>query len=159
MATAAGARLAAQESIAVRTPGMIEKLRALGDDAAQYPGLAKGDFFDDVTEAAVRHWQSGIGIVADGIVGPYCKALLDLETHPELKLKLTAPAVKTLFPGAKLSNVQRNLPYVLAALRATGLIDKPMILAALGTISASLVPARRSDPPSSTVSSRSRIQW
>jgi peptidoglycan hydrolase-like protein with peptidoglycan-binding domain len=108
----------------------------LGGDAAQYAGLAQGDVFDEVTEAAVRHWQSGIGIVADGIVGPYCKALLELETHPKLNLNLTVPSVKTLFPGAKLSNVQRNLPYVLAALRATGLTDKPMILATLGTISA-----------------------
>lgn len=110
--------------------------QTLGADAAQYAGLAKGDNFDELTEAAVRHWQSGIGIVADGIVGPYCQALLNLVAHPPLALALTVPSVKTLFQGAKLSSVQRYLPYVLAALRATGLTDRPMILAALGTISA-----------------------
>jgi peptidoglycan hydrolase-like protein with peptidoglycan-binding domain len=110
--------------------------KTIGDDAGQYAGLAKGNVFDDLTEAAVRHWQSGIGIVADGIVGPYCQALLNLVVHPELELPLTVDFVNSLFPGAKASTVQRHLPYVAAALRAVGLLDKPMILAALGTIRA-----------------------
>lgn len=119
----------------------IARLRAalakvMGADARQYAGLAKGSEFDAMTEAAVRHWQSGIGIVADGIVGPYCKALLDLERHAPLEIELTVPVVKRFFAGAKLSSVQRYLPYVLASLRALGLTDRAMVLAALGTIRA-----------------------
>ena len=110
--------------------------KTIGDDATQYAGLAKGDSFDELTEAAVRHWQSGTGIVADGIVGPYCQALLNLAEHPPLALPLSVDFVKSLFPGAKISSVQRYLPYVAAALRATGLVDRPMVLAALGTIRA-----------------------
>jgi hypothetical protein len=110
--------------------------KTIGDDAAQYPGLANGDEFDEQTQAAVQHWQSGIGIVSDGIVGPYSQALLGLAEHPPLKLELTVDFVKSLFPGAKTSSVQRYLPYVAAALRAVGLLDRPMILAALGTIRA-----------------------
>lgn len=110
--------------------------KTIGDDSAQYAGLAKGNLFDELTEAAVRHWQSGIGVVADGVVGPYCQALLSLAEHPKLALPLTVDFVSSLFPGAKTSSVQRHLPYVAAALRAVGLVDELMILAALGTIRA-----------------------
>lgn len=110
--------------------------KTIGDDAGQYTGIAKGDVFDELTEAAVRHWQSGIGVIADGIVGPYCQALLNLVSHPPLALPLTVDLVSSLFPGAKTSSVQRYLPYVCAALRAVGLLDRAMILAALGTVRA-----------------------
>ncbi|RJG13549.1 peptidase C1 [Pseudomonas cavernicola] len=110
--------------------------RALADDGRGFPGLAGGSDFDALTESAVRHWQSGIGIVADGLVGPYCQSLLGLRKLKDLAMALSVDAVKPLFPATKPSNIQRYLPYVAAALAAADLTDRPMILAALGTIRA-----------------------
>ncbi|WET42337.1 peptidoglycan-binding protein [Citrobacter enshiensis] len=45
----------------------------LGSDAQMFDLQAKNDLFDETLVAAVRHWQSNIGILADGIVGPYCQ--------------------------------------------------------------------------------------
>jgi len=119
----------------------VAQLRAklaqiLGTDAEQYPGLGKGDVFDAQTEAAVRHWQSGIGIIADGVIGPYCQSLLGLLSLKGLGPEFTVSVVQHLFPTTKPSNIQRYLPYVCAALEVAGIKDRPMILAALGTIRA-----------------------
>lgn len=111
-------------------------LRELGDDAADFTGLAKGDVLDADVEAAVRRWQAGIGIVADGIVGPRCQELLGLAKPAALELSPGTNDVRTLFPATKPANISRYLPYVLAALGAAGLRDRPMILAALATIRA-----------------------
>lgn len=107
---------------------------ALGADAAQFAGLANGNVFDAETEAAVRHWQAGVGIVADGVVGAYCLSLLGLLKLQGIGLEL--PAVQQLFPATKPSNVRRYLPYVAAALEAASLTDRAMVLSALGTIRA-----------------------
>jgi hypothetical protein len=119
----------------------VAKLRktlaqVLASDSQGFPGLGQGRDFDALTESAVRHWQSGIGIIADGLVGPYCQSLLGLRQLDELSLVLTVDSVKPLFPATKPSNVQRYLAYIAAALAAAGLLDRPMILAALGTIRA-----------------------
>ncbi|MBB4866648.1 hypothetical protein HNP46_005555 [Pseudomonas nitritireducens] len=106
----------------------------LGADAALYPGLEKGSEFDAQTGAAVRHWQAGVGVIADGVVGPYCLGLLGL--LPAQGELIPLPNVQLLFPATKPSNVRRYLPYVTAALQAAGLTDRPMVLAALGTIRA-----------------------
>lgn len=121
--------------------GEVTELRkqlasALADDEGGFPGLAGGSEFDALTESAVRHWQSGIGIVADGIVGPYCQSLLGLRKLKDLAMALDVDTVKLLFPATKASNIQRYLPYVVAALAATDLTDRSMILTALGTIRA-----------------------
>jgi len=108
----------------------------LGADAAAFPGLASGAMFDTDTEAAARRWQAGVGIVADGIIGPYCQVLLGLDKPRPLALQLDLASVRQLFPATKPSNIARYLPYVCAALAALGLSDRPMILAALGTIRA-----------------------
>ena len=108
----------------------------LGTESDRYPGLDKGDSFDADTESAVRHWQSGIGIIADGVVGPHCLALLGLRKPGSLAVELSASAVQKLFPATKPSNIVRYLPYVAAALDVAGLNDRPMICAALGTIRA-----------------------
>jgi hypothetical protein len=110
--------------------------KALGDEGQRFPGLAAGNEFDALTESAVRHWQSGIGIVADGLVGPYCQSLLGLRTLTDMGMPLSVDLVKPLFPATKPSNIQRYLPYIVAALAAAELTDRPMILAALGTIRA-----------------------
>ena len=119
----------------------VEKLKqqlrkTLGAEAERYPGLAGGDLFDADTESAVRHWQSGIGIIADGVIGPHCLALLGLRKPNGLAVELSAGAVQKLFPATKPTNIVRYLPYVAAALDVAGLTDRPMIYAALGTIRA-----------------------
>ena len=108
----------------------------LGTDGADFPSLAKGDLLDNDVEAAVRRWQAGIGLVADGVVGARCQALLGLIAEPKLALSLGTNEVHALFPATKPANISRYLPYVLAALGAAGLKDGPMVLAALATIRA-----------------------
>jgi predicted chitinase len=109
---------------------------ALQSDAGAFPGLAVGDSFDALTDAAARRWQSGIGLVADGIIGPYCQSVLGMITLQATDVPITLDAVKQLFPATKASNIARNLPYVAAALNVVGLRDRAMICAALGTIRA-----------------------
>jgi predicted chitinase len=114
-----------------------QRLReVLGTEADSYPGLDKGELFEADTESAVRHWQAGIGIIADGVIGPHCLALLGLRKPNGLAIELSASAVQKLFPATKPSNIIRYLPYVAAALDVAGLTDRPMIIAALGTIRA-----------------------
>lgn len=110
--------------------------RELGAEAGAFPGLAAGAEFDAETEAALRHWQAGIGAVADGIAGPHCLQLLRLEPMLPLQVKPELGALRMLFPQTKPSNIVRYLPYVTDALEALGLADRPMILAAFGTIRA-----------------------
>lgn len=107
---------------------------ALGDDAAAYPGLAAGDVFDADTGAALRCWQSACGLVADGIAGPRVGEAIGL--RPALPERLTVAAAGHVFPYTRTSNIERQLPYVLAALSAYGLGDRAMTIAALATIRA-----------------------
>ncbi|TBR36450.1 MULTISPECIES: C1 family peptidase [Dyella] len=109
----------------------------LGAVAESFPGLAKGgDLFDADVDAAARRWQSGVGIQADGVIGPYCMSLLGLVSLPAPSVPLTVDAVRQLFPETKPSNIARFLPYVAAALCGAKLTDRPMIVAAMGTIRA-----------------------
>ena len=113
---------------------------AMGDDAADYAGLvtagAAGQVFDANTEAAARRWQSGVGLVADGVIGPHALAMVGLRRPGNMPVALTLEAVRQLFPATKPANIQRYLPYVVAALDACGLRDRAMLCAALGTIRA-----------------------
>ena len=63
-----------------------ELARQLGNDAADFPGLAKGDVLDAACEAAIRRWQSGVGLIADGVIGPLCQSLLGLRATPALQV-------------------------------------------------------------------------
>ena len=110
--------------------------QALGPAAAGFRNLASGSEFDAVTDAAVRAWQAGKALVADGVIGPYCQQLLGMIRPGNMAVDLTVENVQHLFPATRGSNIRRNLPYVAAALDATGLRDSAMILAALGTIRA-----------------------
>jgi hypothetical protein len=59
---------------------------------------------------------------------PVGNDILDLVT-PEM--------VKSIFsPATQLAKIKANLPFVLGGLRGQGLVDKPMVLMALGTIRA-----------------------
>ncbi|HIV70070.1 MAG TPA: peptidase C1 [Candidatus Aquabacterium excrementipullorum] len=112
-------------------------VKQLGEEAATYAGLTSaGDVLDADVEAAVRRWQSGVGIVADGVVGPRCQELLGLRVPVPLALNTEPSAVRQLFPATKPANITRYAPYVAAALGAAGLTDRAMICAALGTIRA-----------------------
>ena len=109
----------------------------LGDAKADYPGLVDGSpDFDSDTEGAVRRWQAGVGLIADGIVGPHCLTRLGLRAPVELEIKPTLEAVRGLFPQTKPSNIARYLPYVTDALEAMWLVDRAMVVAALATIRA-----------------------
>ena len=110
--------------------------KALGDGAAAYPGLAAGNEFDADTETALRAWQSGIGLVADGIAGPRTLSALGITPAAKLAVSVDTALVNKLFPYTKTSNIAKNLPYVTAALSAFGLTDANMISTALGTIRA-----------------------
>ncbi|HET7868264.1 MAG TPA: C1 family peptidase [Burkholderiaceae bacterium] len=108
----------------------------LGADAQAYGDLATGNVLDANVEAAARRWQSGVGLVADGVIGPRCQELLGLRRPQKMAVALDLAHVRALFPATKPSNIERYLPYVAAALGACGLTDRPMICAALGTIRA-----------------------
>lgn len=113
--------------------------QALGPAASVYAGLATGGaLFDATLGGAVRCWQAGRGLIADGIVGPRNLLALGLEPAglPRLGLELQASDVQLLFPGARAAAVSCYLPYVMAALRLTGLSTPTLVLAALGTIRA-----------------------
>lgn len=109
---------------------------ALGADAADFGDLAHGDVLDDTVQAAARRWQAGVGLIADGVMGPRSLEVLGLRQAPNLALPLLLDSVRQLFPATKPANVGRYLPYVAAALGAVGMVDAPMICAALGTIRA-----------------------
>ncbi|MBC7918660.1 MAG: peptidoglycan-binding protein [Rhodoferax sp.] len=119
----------------------VRKLRQalaaqLGSEAALYGALGQGDTLDADTEAAVRRWQSGVGLIADGVVGPYCQQVLGLRKPGPLARELKLEWVQRLFPATKPANISRYLPYVAAALDAMRLTDQPMVCAALATIRA-----------------------
>ena len=114
--------------------------REIGEDADSFPVLAQaGAAIDDAFLAAVRRWQSGIGIIADGVVGPRCQVLLGLVPPQGDRfggLELNVGNVSRLFPATKPANIARYLPYIEAALGVAGLTDRAMVVGALGTIRA-----------------------
>ena len=108
----------------------------LGDGATRFSGLAAGDLFDADTETALRAWQSSIGLVADGIAGPRCQAVLGIASGTLLAVKVDTALVGKLFPFTRTSSIATYLPYVTAALSAFGLTEIGLIGVALGTIRA-----------------------
>lgn len=112
-------------------------LRELGDDAGDFPNLAGRETIDADFDAAIRRWQAGVGLIADGVVGPLCQVLLEMIPPQGGKFRstpLTVAAVSRLFPATKPANIARYLPYIEAALGVCDLTDPPMVLGALGTI-------------------------
>lgn len=110
-------------------------LLARGGDAA-LPLGAKGEAISNDLDAAIRRWQAGIGVIADGIVGPRGRLLLGLDRPAPLQPPLDLAFVCLLFPATKPANIARYLPYVEAALGVAGLTDREVVLAALATIRA-----------------------
>ena len=63
--------------------------------------------------------RAGIGVIADGIVGPRCQVLLNIiapQGDQFGALALNVSHVSQLFPATKPANIARYLPYVEAAL-------------------------------------------
>ncbi len=89
--------------------------------------------FGAATEAAVRAFQTSVGLSADGQAGPNTIAAL---TMPSITSNVTLEIVAPMFPGTPQANIQFHLPFVLKALLDAALADKSMVLMALGTIRA-----------------------
>jgi peptidoglycan L-alanyl-D-glutamate endopeptidase CwlK len=100
------------------------------------PGRSDGQF-DQGTDAAVRAFQTNVGLEPDGKAGSNTFAALQA---PNLVSNVTAEIVVPLFPGTPVVNVRFQLPHVLKALSVAGLADRSMVLMALGTIRAETAP-------------------
>lgn len=116
----------------------VARLQELLAQAGFPPGPVDGRF-GAATEAALMAFQRANELLADGICGPVSWSMLiegrpgrPVSVLPRIDLELVAQ----LFPFTALDPLARNLPHVLAGLRAHGLVDKPMVLVALATVRA-----------------------
>ena len=110
----------------------VKQLQARLKERGFDPGGVDGTFGSGTT-AAVRAFQTSVGLQADGVVGLDTLAKLE---PPMPVANLTAHTVSYMFPETPIANIQTNLPIVLSALGDAVLADKPMTLMALGTIHA-----------------------
>ncbi|MDX6750317.1 peptidoglycan-binding protein [Geminicoccaceae bacterium 1502E] len=111
-----------------------QRLEALGFP----PGRLDGRF-GAATEAALLACQRANGLLADGICGPMSWSLIEpggRAAVSDVTQAVDVDLVSALFPFTPLGPIARNLPAVLAGLRAFGLVEKPLVLAALATIRA-----------------------
>ena len=102
------------------------------------PGNIDGEFGPG-TEAAVIAFQKSEGLLADGVAGPRTQKALGLVEEgqaPSVAGGFTMDVVSKMFPHTRLDNIKANLPFVLNALAARNMDDKPMTLMALATIRA-----------------------
>ena len=102
------------------------------------PGPMDG-IFGEKTRAALIRFQKSRGLVADGIAGPQTLAALKFnldECIASVIPRVTVDVVTDMFPFTPLSNIETNLPFVLAALENEKLTNKALVLVALSTIRA-----------------------
>lgn len=103
------------------------------------PGKIDG-IFGVGTDAAVRAFQQSEGdLLIDGLAGPRTQARLGLTPDaalPAVSGNITTAIAARMLPGARLTEIEANLPPLVAGLTHFGLTDKPMVLMALGTIAA-----------------------
>lgn len=107
-------------------------------DAGFPPGSVDGEFGAG-TQASLIAYQRSQGLLADGVAGPRTQAALGLvktDNLPSVLEDVDVQTVAQMFPHTPLGHIKANLPYVLAALKEAGLVDKPMVLMALATIRA-----------------------
>lgn len=116
----------------------------LGTQITRFPGCSDpARAYDATAIAAVRDLQSRNGLVADGLVGPLTWSLLGMDAQwPALSDPIRIDLVQKMFPHTRRSNIERYLPYVLAALRASAAdagqraVAREILLSALATIRA-----------------------
>ena len=112
--------------------------RALADRGFP-PGKIDG-IFGVGTDAAVRAFQQSEGdLLIDGLAGPRTQARLGLTPDaslPAVSGNITTAIAARMLPGARLTDIEANLPPLVAGLTHFGLTDKQMVLMALGTIAA-----------------------
>jgi putative chitinase len=116
----------------------VERLQSRLATLGFSPGQIDGRF-GPATEAALLGAQRALGLLADGVCGPATWRALELGVGPEredVTGRIDVTLVAAMFPHTALRPIARHLPQVLDALRARGLVDKPMVLTALATIRA-----------------------
>lgn len=120
------------------------KSRLAATDTSAFPKFAEPSApYDEQCLAAVRTVQSRNGLIEDGVIGPLTLSVLGLDgTWPTLPPGIDVALVQAMFPHTRRSNIERQLPYVLAALRAVGpgasegQLPLEIVLSALATIRA-----------------------
>ena len=115
-------------STGLQVTALQQRLRQRGFD----PGPIGGQF-TAATDTAVRRFQQSVGLTSDGQAGPNTIAALSM---PNVNSNVTLDMVGQMFPSTPRVNIQFHLPYVLVALLDAKLVDKRMVLMALGTIRA-----------------------
>ena len=116
----------------------VELLQKRLSTAGFAPGRIDGRFGPG-TEAALLAFQRAHDLLADGAAGPITWQALGgpCDGLPaDRSDRIDVDLVAEMFPSTPLQSIRRHLPAVLAALRAQGLVDKPMLLMALATIRA-----------------------
>lgn len=118
----------------------VKKLQKRLKELGFNPGKIDGKFGPG-TEAAVIAFQKSEGLLASGIVDAKTFVLL----FPSAKRKpkqdnildtVTTEVVSKMFPGAKLDNINRYLPFVKVGLADQQLTEKAVVIMALATIRA-----------------------
>lgn len=120
------------------------KARLGADGESSFPGFSNPTApYDAACVAAVREMQARNGLVADGVIGPLTLSVLGLDSAwAKLPATFGIEQVQKMFPFTRRSNIERQLPYVLAALRAVGpgvsagVVPAEIVLSALATIRA-----------------------
>jgi peptidoglycan L-alanyl-D-glutamate endopeptidase CwlK len=119
-----------------RVAALQRQLNSLGFDA----GLIDGKF-GARTNAAVIAFQKSRKLRIDGVVGAKTLAAIEqsagADSSQPKPTQFAAPQlVARMFPGTPFTNIEQNLPFVLAALKEVGLGDRDMLVMALATIRA-----------------------
>ena len=103
-------------------------------------GAFAGDIdgcFGLATEAAVKSFQSKLGLAITGILDGSTMAALNLHQtsgSTAALIDISAELIGEIFPDAGLADIAHNLPYLLNALVEAGLTSRDLIAMALATV-------------------------